>query len=105
MATVYIEEFSAIGQQLPTDGRQASLPQCARQPSVAAQTRSASGSTAQSSAFNVATRFVRVHTDAIISYKFGANPTAATTDPRMAADTTEYFAVNPGDKLAVITNT
>lgn len=41
------------------------------------------------------TRLVRVHTDGIISYKFGTAPVAATTDSRMAANATEYFGIPP----------
>lgn len=48
---------------------------------------------------------VAVHVDAICSIEFGSNPTATATSRRMAANTTEYFRVNPGDKIAVITNT
>ena len=64
-----------------------------------------SGTSAQSSAFNAATRFIRVHTDAICSILIGSNPTATTAKKRLAADQTEYFAVNSGDKIAAITNT
>jgi orotate phosphoribosyltransferase len=48
---------------------------------------------------------VRVHTDAICSIAYGANPTATINSFRMNANTTEYFGVNPGDKIAVISNT
>lgn len=77
----------------------------ASEPSVATQKITMSGTSAQSSAFNAATKFVRLHADAVCSVAFGSNPTAAATSARMAANTTEYFGVNPGDKVAVITNT
>jgi hypothetical protein len=89
MATLYISEYRdmpvTIGQFLP-------VPQ---EPTT----------TTQSAAFNTNTRFIRVHADAICSIKFGTSPTAVTTDARMAANTTEYFGVIAGQKLAVVTNT
>lgn len=100
MATVYIEEFV----DLPT-GANGQLAPIARAPGVARQTVAVGGSSTQSSAFNAKTRYVRLHTDTICSVLFGANPTATTSSPRMAADQTEYFAVNPGDRVAVIANT
>ena len=98
MATLYIEEFSAgnaPGVPLPVG----------RQPAATTQTVSIGGVSAQSAAFGSTTRFVRLHTDAICSYLFGSNPTATTSKPRMAANQTEYFAVEPGAKVAVISNT
>lgn len=59
----------------------------------------------QSNAFNTNTRLIRVHNDATqpVFVKIGLNPTAVTaTDGRMAANQTEYYQVNPGDKIAVI---
>lgn len=48
---------------------------------------------AQSAAFNANTRFVRIICDAKAHFVFGANPTAAATDPYLATDAAEYFAV------------
>jgi hypothetical protein len=59
----------------------------------------------QSAAFLAGTRFVRLNCDAICSIAFGSNPTASTSTMRMAANQTEYFGVNAGDKVAVIANT
>jgi hypothetical protein len=60
-----------------------------------------------SSAFNAATTYVRIHTDAICSISFGTAPTATTSTMRMVAGQTEYFAVPVGRsfKVAAITNT
>ncbi len=63
------------------------------------------GSAAVSAAFNAKTRFIRLHTDVICSIAFGAAPTATTGNKRMAADQTEYFGVQPGQKVAVTPNT
>ena len=104
MATLYITEFGNIWRQsgLPGD-----IGQIALQPPLAEQTVSLSGSSAQSSAFNSKTQFVRLHTDAICSIEFGTNPTATTAKARMAANQTEYFAVDAGTSMIVagITNT
>lgn len=64
-----------------------------------------SGASAQSAAFAATTNFIRVETDAICSIAYGGNPTATVNNFRMAADQVEYFGVNPGDKIAVISNT
>lgn len=98
MATLYITEFNAQGN---TGGFSAA---CAYQPPVAEQTVSIGGASTQSNAFNTATLFVRLHTDSICSIEFGASPTASATTARMAANQTEYFAVVPGQKVAVISN-
>lgn len=99
MATLYISEYASIGGigNFPV--------QSPLEPSVTSQTVAIAGTSAQSSTFNDNTNFVRLHTDAICSVKFGADPTAAATDARMAVNQTEYFAVHPGHKVAVITNT
>jgi hypothetical protein len=47
----------------------------------------------QSAAFNAKTCFVRLHTDAVCSLKFGTNPTASATTARIAAGQTEYHGV------------
>lgn len=99
MATLYITEF----QRMADDDR--SVAQMAEMPPVAQQTVAIGGTSAQSSAFNTLTRFIRVHTDSYCSIEFGADPTATAAKARMAADSTEYFGVVPGQKVAVITNT
>lgn len=74
-------------------------------PPLATQKLTNGASSVQSSAFNSATRMIGVHTDAIISIAVGVNPTATANDKRMAAGTTEYFFVEPGQRIAVINNT
>lgn len=94
MAVVFIEEFAEGSASAP-----------AQQPALAVQTIAIGAGSVQSAAFNSATRVVRLHTDAICSYRFGPNPTAIATTARLAAGQTEYFGVKPGDKVAIITNT
>ena len=95
MAVAYITEYGSAG---------AERTQIAAAPAVTSQTV-AIGVEAKSAAFKGATRFIRVHVDAICSIAIGQSPTATTSDARMSADSTEYFAVNPGDKISVISNT
>lgn len=101
MAKVYISEYSSLAQAFGT-----SFPQAPQEPSLVEQTPVAiAGASAPSAAFNAATRIVRIHTDAICSIAFGLSPTATANSKRLAANATEYFAVRPGDVVAVITNT
>ena len=100
MATLYIEEFDA-----PATIRVGQILQAGSQPSVTSQVVTISGTSAQSDAFSANTSFVRIHSDSIFSYLFGADPTATTDHPRMGEGQTEYFAVRPGDKIAAIVNT
>lgn len=62
------------------------------------------GASVQSVPFSAGTRYVRIHTDAICSIVFGTNPVSTTNNARMAANQTEYFSVNAGDRVAVIAN-
>ena len=71
---------------------------------IANQTVAIGGGSLQSAAFNANTVLIRVHCDAVCSVLIGANPTALTTSARMAANQTEYFGVQPGTKIAVISN-
>ena len=98
MAVLYISEYDNVA----TDNR--GMVQAGQEPAIATQTV-AIGVAAQSAAFNARTRFVRIHTDAICSVAFGANPTATTSSARMAANQTEFFGVVPGHKVSVISNT
>lgn len=97
MSKLYISEYPRMG---------AYAAQALQEPSYVEQTPVVIGAgSLQSAAFGDLTFLVRVHTDAICSIAFGADPTATADSKRMAADQTEYFTVAPGDKVAVITNT
>jgi hypothetical protein len=97
MAVCYITEFAALANVTGAN--------IAMMPPIAQQTV-AIGAEADSSAFNAATRYIRVHVDAICSIAIGVTPTATTSMLRMGAGDTEYFGVplNGGYKLSVITN-
>lgn len=97
MAKAYITEFAA---DLSIEG-----PTTAIQPPLAEQTVTFT-TTTQSSVFNPATRFIRVHADAICSISVGVNPTATTSTARLVAGQTEYYRLGgSGFKIAFVTNT
>ena len=99
MAKLYISEYDDI------NVRQGVLTPIVVEPALVEQTPVVIGSETDSAAFSARTRIVRLHADAICSVLFGASPTATTNSKRLAADQTEYFRVNPGDKVSVIANT
>jgi hypothetical protein len=62
-----------------------------------------SGSSAQSSAFGAETKMIRLCADVACYIAGGADPTAAAGSTHyLPANSTEYFRVSPGDKVAVI---
>lgn len=71
-------------------------------PAATTQALTPTSTSGQSAAFGASTRFVRLHADVAVHVKVGSDPTATTSDLRLAADATEYFGVTPGDKIAVI---
>jgi hypothetical protein len=71
-------------------------------PPIAEQTVSIGVSSTQSSPFSSRTRVIRVCADAECSIKIGDNPTALTASMRIPANVPEYFAVNPGQIIAVV---
>ena len=94
MATLYITEYTDTQGTRPVP----------REPPAAEQTV-AIGAAAQSAPFGPNTHLIRVHADSICSVVIGGNPTATTSNGRMAANQTEYRGVSPGQILAVIANT
>jgi len=99
MATLYISEFK----QLATIGT--TVAQICPQPSLVDQTLAIGASSVASNAFNALTGLVLLSSDAVCSIVFGATPVAAATNFRLPANTVIPFAVGPGQKVAVITNT
>jgi hypothetical protein len=111
MSTLYICEYVGLG----VVGRFAGasgVAAMAQEPGTDQTPITISGTQAQSAAFGSATKFIRVHTDAICSIVIGptslnsgAGPEATTSNKRLAANQTEYFGVSAGQKLSVISNT
>ncbi len=100
MATLYITEFAALAKDLAND-----VVPCAQQLPIAEQTRSVSGTSAQSSALNAQTRYVRLSTDAACFVLFGVDPTALTTSMPLFAGQCEYFGVPGGITLKIAART
>ena len=106
MAWLTITEFAEM--EIGYGGRQG---QIAQQPPLAEQSIANGGGNTQSNAFNVKTKFVRLHADTICAIEFGTNPTAiaagATGTARMIVGQTEYYGVPQGQnfKVAVILTT
>lgn len=87
MATAHISEYKdlvkdATGKYVPV----------ASEPAIATQAVTFTTS-AQSAAFNTATKFIRVVCSEKAHFLVGANPTATVSHPYMAADSPEYFGV------------
>lgn len=101
MATCYISEYTSVGAPSGSMDLQFQAP---AEPAFVEQNVAISASSTQSAIFSVFTRLVRVHVDSVCSVLFGPNPTAVTTAKRLAANQTEYFFVQPGHRMAVITN-
>jgi len=97
MSTATISEYVSLAEA------QTGIAMCGQEPCLARQNITFTGTAGTSSAFNAQTKFVRVHVDGIAGYRFGA--TAVATDPRMAADQTEYFGVSGGGSVSFITRT
>lgn len=97
MANIYITEFSENGRNA-----RGGIDQVCQMPPVTEQVVAIGGASAQSVAFANATTKVRVQAGGVCHVAVGSNPTATTSNMRMAIDQTEYFGVNPGDKIAVI---
>jgi hypothetical protein len=95
MATCYIGEYS---------GGSPHAMAAPREPPLSEQTVEITGGSLQSAAFSGDTKMIRVNVDAACSILVGPNPTATTTNKRLAANQTEFFTVEPGHQLAVIAN-
>lgn len=94
---LHIEEFATMG--IASDGR--SVPVAGE--ALTSQTRTLSGTSAQSAAFAGGTMFVRLCADVVCHYAIGESPVATTSSARLPADTIEYRAVRGGQKIAAIT--
>ena len=94
-STCYVSEFTQAG---------ASGVQVARQPGTDQSPITVSASSAQSAAFASTTVLIRVNCDVVVSFLIGTNPTATTSNARMAAGQTEYFQVIARQLIAFISN-
>lgn len=97
---VDITEYS----ELPRD-QQGRMVAAGMEPSQRNQQVAITAGSVQCAALGDSTRFIRIHTDGAIRIAFGTNPTASGASQRLAANSTEFFGVWPGTKIAVIQTT
>lgn len=101
----YYTEFGNIGDATvalpqPNDGR-GNVP--VAKDAKASGSITSSGSNQQSSAFNIATKFVRVTTTVDVKIAFGDDPNATSgTVIVMLANSLDYFGVEPLQKISVV---
>ena len=104
--SLYFTEFAGLGRMAVSGviAGAAGAMQCAGGPIVSGSI-TLSGSNQQSVAFNGETRLLRVSASVAAWIAIGASPDATTTMLRihMPAGSVEYFAVEPGHKIAGIT--
>jgi hypothetical protein len=100
---LYLTEFDSL---LNDAASGSSYPRC---PSLADQVIAFGGISAASAPFNGRTRVVRVHSSATCAVKIGGSAPVAKSGlggtSRLAAGVSEYYAVHPGEAVAVITAT
>ena len=100
MATLYITEFASGSSSIGTLHSEI-LPQ----PPVAEQHLNIAAGAVLSAAFNANTRAIRLMSDAACSFLIGGATVLATANSaRLASGFPEYFGVQPGQFLSVITN-
>lgn len=97
MATAYVVEFADWPTQL-------NLVMAKWTSRVVEQTPITFTTTAQSAAFAATTRYIMFSTDSIFSWTIGSNPTATTSKMRFQAGEVYHIEVQPGDKIAFVTN-
>lgn len=99
MTKLYITEFSGLQDAMAHPGQSAPV---AMLPSAATQNLTPGGASLQSAVLAASTKLVRLHAVVACHVLTGSNPTATTAGLFLAAGSTEYFGVRPGDKIAVI---
>jgi hypothetical protein len=101
----YIVEYQSLAQDTAAGGGA----QLVKAPPLATQVIQISGFSTPSQPFSAQTRIVRLHTDTTCGFFIGgAAPIArggANGTGRLPANATEYFSVNGGDLVAVISST
>jgi hypothetical protein len=112
VATLYVSEYRSLAAALLATNYNPTPSQAPVEPAIAEYTVAILGSSTQGQVLNANTALVRLHCDAVCSVLIGPNPTATTTNKRMAANQTEYFGViqpvqgqtYAAQQVAVITN-
>jgi len=100
MSILYIAEFPGLASTDQSD----SVP-AVPVPPTAEQTVAIGSASVASAAFQPSTKWVELSTDVVCSVAFGADPTAAVTNCRLAAGERVLRRVTPGHRVSVIANT
>lgn len=104
MATLYVSEYRSLASVPSAYNYGPQAGQAPQEPPVAEYTVNITGSPTAGQLFGGYTQMIRVHCDVVCSILIGTNPSAATTNKRLAANQTEYFGVAPGQRISVISN-
>jgi len=101
VAACYINEYASIG----AGGPGHPYAQAPKEPALVRQNPvGISGSPTASAAFSSGTNMIRVNVDSTCSILIGPSPVASTNFGRMQAGQTEYFCVQAGHALSVVSN-
>ncbi len=102
MAKAYITEYVSPG---VAHGGVVPIANAAGWRENASSPMGVTAATTSSAAFGTNTSMVRINVDATCSINIGVTVTATVNNARMSQGQTEYFAVVPGQVVAVIANT
>lgn len=98
MAILYISQYATLGR----DANGQVLPVPPGETLVATTPVTTSATSAQSAVFNGQARIVRLLCTGNCHVLFGSNPTATTSNHFLLANEEYFFAVDGGDRCAVI---
>lgn len=97
MANLFVSELTSLG--FDARGGAVLAPQM---PSSNEQIVAIGAVSAASAPFAAGTKYVMVNADVACCLAFGVGPTAVNTAHRMGANETRFYAVRPGDQIAVV---
>jgi hypothetical protein len=101
----YVVEYQSLAQDTGAGGGA----QLVKAPPLQTQVIQISGISTPSQPFSAQTRIVRLHTDTTVGFFVGGSAPIARAGAngtgRLPANATEFYSVNPGDALAVISST
>lgn len=97
MARVYITEFSHIGLAFGNN-----VVQAPKVPPLAEQSMEIFLKSTASKLFNGAARLIMVHNEIACHYAFGKSPVAQQLFHKVGPGETRFYAVEGGDRLAVV---
>jgi len=101
MATLWVREYTQAANAGSADSAGSGKLQFPQEPGTD-QTAVTFTTSAQSAAFAVGTKFIRIAGSAAFHYVVGANPTATTNAAYVPATTPVFIGVTPGQKIAAI---